>query len=175
MDENWSHQENWKSFISDWPTWCFFLPFFSSKVIVQTAIWQKALPFLRKKFTWLSKAVGEASSPVGADTHWDSTYLKMKFGRNCTLWGDLKKSEKVQTVFLPDFGCHQLHFPNFNICSTRKVVINGNQRPLWDGSQNDNLAWRHTSGTSCSNCRHEGKLVREKKWKAPKKRHVSAW
>lgn len=50
-------------------TQCFFLPFFGSNVIVQTVIWQKALTFLKKKFTWLSRAVVEASTPVGTDTH----------------------------------------------------------------------------------------------------------
>lgn len=50
-------------------TQCFFLPFFGSNVIVQTVIWQKALTFLNKKFTWLSRAVVEASTPVGTDTH----------------------------------------------------------------------------------------------------------
>lgn len=45
MDENWSHQENCKSFISGWHTLCFFLPFFGSNVIVHTAIWQMASTF----------------------------------------------------------------------------------------------------------------------------------
>lgn len=50
-------------------TQCFFLPFFGSNVIVQTVIWQRALIFLKKKFTWLSKVVLEASTPVGIDTY----------------------------------------------------------------------------------------------------------
>lgn len=56
-------------------TQCFFLPFFGSNVIVQTVIWQKALTFLKKKFTWLSRAVMGASTPVGTDTYLEKRYL----------------------------------------------------------------------------------------------------
>lgn len=55
------------------------------------------------------------------------------------------------------------------------MLTNDNQTLLLDGGQNENSAWRHTSGTFCSNCLNSGKLVLGKKWKAPRKRYVFAW